>query len=219
MKIILSGPSGAGKDTLIDLWTEKNPQVKRAITATTRSPRPGEVDGVDYFFYSVDEMKSKISNNEMLEHMIVFDNIYGTPKSSVEKICEDGYVPVIRIDVQGAFELMPKITDATSIFILPPSLEELKRRITNRKTETPEKIEERLDVAIAEIMCSYFYQNQIVNNDINTALSNLNSILNGANFKETELADKCLCIELNQRTIEKINFFIALADKNGLKSF
>lgn len=218
MKIILSGPSGAGKDTLIDLWTASNPQVKRAITATTRAPRQGEVNGVDYHFYSMEEMESKIANNELLEHMNVFGNIYGTPKSSVDDVCNSGFIPVIRIDVQGAIELIPKMPEATSVFILPPSLFELRARIEKRQTETPEKIEERMDTAIAEIMCSYFYDNQVVNDNLEEALQDLNFIIRGGERISTSLADECMGMELNQRTIEKINCFLVQAEKNGLKS-
>lgn len=216
MKIILSGPSGAGKDTLIDLWTSTNPQVKRAITATTRPPRQGEVDGVDYHFYTMEEMKSKIANNEFLEYMNVFGNIYGTPKSSVEAVCDMGCIPIIRIDVQGAIELIPKMTDVVSIFILPPSLDELRKRITKRQTETPEKIAERMDTATAEIMCSYFYDNQIVNDSLEDSIQDLNFILKGGEKINTDLADECLCMTLNQRTIEKIDFFLKQAENSGL---
>lgn len=216
MKIILSGPSGAGKDTLIDLWTSINPQVKRAITATTRPPRQGEVDGVDYHFYTMEEMKSKIANNEFLEYMNVFGNIYGTPKSSVEAVCDMGCIPIIRIDVQGAIELIPKMTDVVSVFILPPSLEELRKRIVKRQTETPEKIEERMDTATAEIMCSYFYDNQIVNDNLEDSINDLNFILNGGEKINTDLADECLYMTLNQRTIEKIDFFLEQAENSGL---
>jgi guanylate kinase len=218
MKIILSGPSGAGKDTLIDMWAESNPRIKRAITATTRAPRPGEVDGVSYHFYTIEEMKAKIANNEFLEHMNVFGNIYGTPRSSVDEIVAAGDVAIIRIDVQGAIELIPKMPDAVSIFILPPSLEELRRRIEGRKTDTPEKIEERMDTAIAEIMCSYFYDHQIVNDDINVALSGIEGILSGKTRESTELADECMNMLLNQRTIERIEKFLALADESGISS-
>lgn len=217
MKIILSGPSGAGKDTLIDLWTASNPQIKRAITATTRAPRQGEVNGVDYHFYSMDEMESKIANDEFLEHMNVFGNIYGTPKSSVDDVCNNGCIPVIRIDVQGAIELIPKVDDAVSIFIMPPSLDELRNRIVKRQTETPEKIEERMDTAIAEIMCSYFYDNQVVNDKLEDALNDLNFIINGGERINTTLADECMSATLNQRTLEKIDCFLKQAEKNGLK--
>lgn len=218
MKIIISGPSGVGKDTLIDLWTSSNPQIKRAVTATTRAPRPGEVNGVDYHFYSMDEMECKIANDEFLEHMNVFGNIYGTPKSSVDDVCSQGCIPVIRIDVQGAIELMPKITDLVSIFILPPSVEELRNRIVKRQTETPEKIDERMDTAVAEITCSYFYDNQVVNNSLQDALEDLNFIVKGGERINTQLADECMCMELNQRTLEKLNNFLEQAERNGIKS-
>lgn len=173
MKIILSGPSGAGKDTLIDMWAQRNPHIKRVITATTRAPRAGEENGRDYHFYTLDEMESKIANGEFLEHMNVFGNIYGTPISSVESVVDEGNIPVIRIDVQGAIELIPKMENTTSIFILPPSLESLRQRMEKRNTESKEKIDERMDVAIAEIMCSYFYDHQVTNNDLSSAVLEL----------------------------------------------
>lgn len=218
MKIIISGPSGAGKDTLIDMWIASNPRVKRAITATTREPRPGEIDGVSYHFYSMEEMQAKIANGDFLEHMDVFGNIYGTPKASVDAVVDAGGVAIIRIDVQGAMELIPKMEDAVSIFILPPSLEELRRRITLRKTDSPEKIEERMDTAVAEIICSYFYDHQIVNDQLVDALAQLEDILNGGEYESFDLPNRCMFMQHNERTHDKIDKFMALAERTGISS-
>ena len=216
MKIILSGPSGVGKDTLIDAWIEFNPRVKKTITATTRPPRQGEINGVSYHFYSLEEMQLRIDNDEFLEHMNVFGHIYGTPKSSVDKVVAEGGVAIIRVDVQGALELIPKMKDAISVFILPPSMEELKKRIVGRKSESKEEIEERLNTASAEIMCSFFYDNQIINDDISEAIRQLEAMLSGEIFENVDLADECMRETLNEYTLTKMNSFLNLAEKTGI---
>lgn len=215
-ELIISGPSGAGKDTLIDMWIERNPRIKRVVTATTRAPRPNEVGGVHYHFYSHEEIQNRIDNDEFLEHMNVFGNIYGTPKSSVQSIVDNGDVAIIRIDVQGAIDVMPKLPNATTIFVLPPSLEELRRRLTERGTDSPEKIEERMDTAIAEIICSQLYDCQIVNDDRETAVQQLEDILSGQVYEDSDLAMKCMWMQHNERTHEKIDQFLALAAERGV---
>jgi len=217
MVIILSGPSGVGKDTLIDMWMEKNPTVKRVVTATTRAPRPGEINGQDYHFYTLEEMEDKIQNGDFLEHMNVFGDIYGTPRSSVDSVTQEGGVPIIRIDVQGAIELIPKIGDAVSVFIMPPSLEELRKRIEGRKTDTAEKIAERMETAIAEIACAYFYDHQVVNNDLEEACKVLDGILAGQESTALELAEECaMTPTLTQRTRERFEKFVDMAVQNGV---
>jgi guanylate kinase len=148
--------------------------------------------------------------------MDVFGNIYGTPKSSVQDIVQDGNVAIIRIDVQGAIDVMPKMPNATTIFILPPSLEELRRRLTERGTDSPEKIEERMDTAIAEIICSQFYDCQIINDDKQAAVQQLEDILSGQIYENSDLAMKCMWMQHNERTHEKIDKFLALAEERGV---
>lgn len=219
MKIILSGPSGVGKDTLIDKWIERNPSVKRVVTATTREQRPGEIDGVSYHFYTVQEMEQRIANDEFLEYKNVFGNIYGTPKSSVDSIVNSGGVAIIRVDVQGAIELMLKMTDAITVFILPPSLEELNNRINERKTETKEKIKERMDTAVAEIACSVFYAHHVVNDDLSAAVDRLENILNGIDYKNLDLARSIGDSNHSKEANDKIREFMIFAGQTILNAF
>jgi guanylate kinase len=212
-KIIISGPSGSGKDTLIDAWMKINPRVKKVITATTRTPRYNEIDGVHYHFYTKSEMQERIDNGEFLEHMNVFGHIYGTPKSSVQQIVDDGDIAIIRIDFQGAMEIRPKLTDVRTVFILPPSLEELHLRLQKRGTDSAEKISERMDTAIAEIIASEYYDCQIVNDEINLAVEKLENISKGFLYKNQDLASHCVWLQHDEATHQKINQFLSLGDE------
>ena len=217
MQIIISGPSGVGKDTLIDEWIKQNPLVKRAVTSTSRPPRDSEQDGIDYHFLSRSDMDKKIQNGEFLEHKEVFGELYGLPKGSVDTIVDAGGIAIIRVDVQGALELMPKMPSAHSIFILPPSLSELQKRIENRKSDTEEKIKERMDTAIAEIIFSCFYKNHIFNIHTPNAVRHLENVLKGWVYKTDLLTIECLSLkEQSALTMEKLQIFSKLAKENNL---
>lgn len=175
--VIFSGPSGVGKDTLLDAWRESNNLVKRVVACTTRASRPGEVDGVDYHFKSHHEFEALIAANAFLEHKLVFGNYYGTPVREMEQMLAEGLIAVLKIDVQGAITAMELRPDATTIFVMPPSMDELDRRIRARATETSDVIEKRLATAHAEIELSSRYQYKIVNDQINRAVAQLNKIV------------------------------------------
>lgn len=175
--VILSGPSGVGKDTVIDAWREINPKVERVVAYTTRNPRPGEVNGLDYHFVSVEEFQEKASCGEFLEFKEVHNNWYATPLTDMENLIDAGKIAILKIDVQGALHAMALRKDAISIFILPPSMEELELRIRGRGLDDPEVIEKRLINAQDEVAMAPKYHHQIVNLDIGLTVSMLERIV------------------------------------------
>ena len=175
--VILSGPSGVGKDTIIDAWREINPRVERVVAYTTRSPRVGEVDGLDYNFVSTDDFHFKVKNGEFLEFKEVHGNWYATPLTDMEDLLRAGKVAILKIDVQGALHAMTLRKDAISIFILPPSMNELEQRILGRGTDSPEVIAKRLANAEDEVALAPKYQHRIVNLDVEMTVSLLERIV------------------------------------------
>ena len=161
---VFSGPSGVGKGTLkAKLFEEFADQIAYSVSATTRGPREGEVDGKDYFFISRQEFERRVKNNEFLEHAEFAGNCYGTPRAYVEKLLDSGMNVVLEIDVQGALQVMKSMPECVSVFILPPSFEELEHRLRGRGTETEEKVRERLGTAKRELPYAPQYDYQIVN--------------------------------------------------------
>ncbi|HID79595.1 MAG TPA: guanylate kinase [Aquifex aeolicus] len=171
---ILSAPSGAGKTTVGNLLLREVPYLEKVITVTTRSPREGEKHGVDYYFLSEDEFLKKIEKGEFLEWARVYRYYYGTPKSEVERILSQGKDALLIIDVQGAFQVKEKFPNAVSIFLLPPSLGELKKRLTLRGER---EIEERLEWAKKEIPCAKHFDYVVVNNVLEKAVEEIKSIM------------------------------------------
>ena len=178
--VILSGPSGVGKDTVLDAWRLRNPRVQRVVAATTRTPRSGEVDGVDYHFLTREAFLNKANCNEMLEFKEVFGNLYGTPVEGMERLLTEGKVAILKIDVQGGLDVIEKRPDAVTIFLLPPSQAELEERLRARCTDDPADIERRLQHAKAEIAIGMnHYKHQVVNADVDRAVDELEAIVNG----------------------------------------
>lgn len=177
--VILSGPSGVGKDTLIQAWAEANPRVKRVITCTTRAPRDGEVDGVHYHFLTKEQFEDKTQRGELLEQEPVYtETMYGTPRDGVESLLAAGRIAVLNVDVNGAKAIKRLYPDAATVFILPPSMDELKRRLTMRNPDAdPQRIEERITRAEMEIAQSDWYEHRIVNDDVQTAVRKLQEIV------------------------------------------
>lgn len=175
---VFSGPSGVGKGTLkAKLFEEFADQIAYSVSATTRGPREGEVDGKDYFFISRQEFKRRVKNNEFLEHAEFAGNCYGTPRVYVEKLLDSGMNVVLEIDVQGALQVMKSMPECVSVFILPPSFEELEHRLRGRGTETEEKVRERLETAKRELPYAPQYDYQIVNGgDIEAAYQSLRDV-------------------------------------------
>ncbi|BDW99390.1 guanylate kinase [Maricaulis maris] len=182
--LALSSPSGAGKTTLSKRLLSQNPDVVLSVSATTRKPRPGEVDGQDYHFISVDEFKKKIEDDEFFEWAEVFGRYYGTPKTPVMEAVEDGRDVVFDIDWQGAQALAAAAPDDTvRVFILPPSIALLEDRLRKRGQDTPEIIKGRMARAKDEISHWHEYDYVIVNDDFARALEKLNEILHAERLK------------------------------------
>ena len=175
---VFSGPSGVGKGTLkAKLFEEFADRIAYSVSATTRGPREGEVDGKDYFFISSQEFERRVKNNEFLEHAEFAGNCYGTPRAYVEKLLDSGMNVVLEIDVQGALQVMKSMPECVSVFILPPSFEELEHRLRGRGTETEEKVRERLETAKRELPYAPRYDYQIVNGgDIEAAYQSLREV-------------------------------------------
>ncbi|MFZ4508855.1 MAG: guanylate kinase [Fimbriimonas sp.] len=177
--LILSGPSGVGKDTLLDAWHGRNPRVQRVIAYTTRAVRPGETDGIDYHFVSPDRFHELAAGGHFLEHKEVHGNFYATPLTDMERMLAEGRFAILKIDVQGALDVMTLRPDALAIFLLPPSMDELERRIRCRGTEDEAAITKRLQNARDEIALSERYHRRVVNDDLERALAELESIARG----------------------------------------
>ena len=175
--IVLSGPSGSGKGTICKSFLEKNEKVGLSISATTRAPRDGEVDGTHYFFIDKPKFEEMIQKKELLEYVHVFDNYYGTPKKYVDDKIESGDDVILEIEIEGAKNIKTSYPDAVLIFVLPPTIEELRRRICSRGTETMEQIEKRLDRSIREISEIEQYSYFIVNDDLEYSVKELEAIV------------------------------------------
>jgi guanylate kinase len=177
--VILSGPSGVGKDTVIDAWVRANPSVERVVAATTRPPRPGERDGVDYRFLDRAAFESLVARGALLEHKLVHGNWYGTPIETLDAGLAVGKTMILKIDVQGALSVMPLRPDAITIFLLPPNSEELERRLRARHSETAGQVAERLTNAREEIAQAPRYQHQVVNSDVEDTVRQLEALVHG----------------------------------------
>ncbi len=183
---IIAGCSGVGKGTLLKLFLEKNPEIKLSVSATTRAPREGEKDGINYFFVSRDDFKKSVDNNEFLEWAEFSGNLYGTKKSFVEKTLNKGIDLILEIEVQGAKQVKTAMPEAISIFIMPPSIEELEARLRGRHTESEEAIQKRLHEVNREIEEGKNFDYRIINDKLENALLNLQNIFNS---KRKENAD------------------------------
>ena len=175
--IVLSGPSGSGKNTVCDMAKEVMPNIWESVSMTSRKPRKGEVDGKDYYFVSEEEFEKNIEDGKMLEHAKFAGNYYGTPRESVQKQLDAGRDVLLVIEIQGALQIKEKIPQALFVFLLPPSMKELKRRLRMRKTETEEKLMERFETAYKEINELPQYNYVIVNDKADEAARKLEAII------------------------------------------
>lgn len=175
--IVISGPSGAGKSTVVFKAIEGRSNVCFSTSVTTRKPRPNEVDGKEYFFVDLDRFKEMVENDELLEHAEYVANSYGTPRAYVEQKLNEGLDVILDIEVQGARQVNEKMPDAVKIFIIPPSMTELRKRLENRGTDTARAIEARLMRARQEYAEADFYDYIIVNDNAEKAAEELSAIM------------------------------------------
>jgi len=174
---VISGPSGVGKGALVSKLRANHPEIKLSVSATTRNPRPGEINGVHYFFLTKEDFKNRIELGEFLEWAEFSGNFYGTNKKFVEKMLEEGQSIILEIDVQGAIQVKSQLKDAVLIFIEPPSFEELKSRLVKRSTESDEEIQKRLSAVKRELEQKNEFNYIIVNDNLDIALKNLETII------------------------------------------
>lgn len=189
--ILISGPSGTGKGTVCDLLRKNHPEISYSISATTRQPRPGEQDGVNYYFYDKEKFRQMIDAGELLEWAEVYGNYYGTPKQKVLDRLNAGEDILLEIDTQGALNVMKAVPEGLFIFLLPPSLEELANRLKGRGTETEESLQRRLGAAVDEIKIAHNYRYVVVNDKVEAAEKAIAGIIE-AEHHRTDLNDELL---------------------------
>ncbi|MGA1846637.1 guanylate kinase [Deferribacter abyssi] len=187
---VISAPSGAGKTSLCNKLLAKYPKrLRYSISFTTREPRVGEVNGEDYFFIDEKEFKKMVDSGEFLEWAVVHGNYYGTSKKVIENFIKDGFDVILDIDPQGARQIKSKFNDAIFIFIIAPSLKELRNRLINRRTESMEKINLRLKNALKEIKFFKMYDYLIINRFLNVAFEELDAIYKAEHLKTRDIDD------------------------------
>lgn len=175
--IVVSGPSGAGKGTICQELFRQHNDLQYSISATTRAPRNGEQDGVNYWFVAKERFESMIEQDDLLEWAEVYGNYYGTPRSYVQKMIDSGNDVVLEIDTQGALQVKKKFPEGIFIYIVPPSLEELSKRIYGRGTDAPDVIQKRLSCAKEELSCACEYNYLVVNDQLAQAVAKVRSIV------------------------------------------
>jgi guanylate kinase len=178
---VIAGPTAVGKGTVVKHLLQANPDIQLSVSATTRLPRVGEVEGVDYFFVSNDKFDEMIANNELLEYAVVHqNNKYGTPRKPVEQALSLGKQIILEIDIQGAEQVKRAMPSANLIFIKPPSFEELKKRLIGRGTESQAEIEIRLKTAILELQEADRFDHQVINSEVAQCAQEVLDLMNQA---------------------------------------
>lgn len=176
--LVISGPSGTGKGTIIERLMQEDATLVFSVSATTRQPRPGEVDGVHYHFMTVEKYNELVAEDAFVEHAQVHGNYYGTLKSEVNQRIARGETVILDIDVQGALNVIDSGIECVSVFIEPPSIEELRARLVNRGTESPENVERRMNNAIWELSKKDRYQFHVINDNLEDAIAQMRDIIN-----------------------------------------
>ena len=192
---VVSGPSGCGKDTIVQGLLKRRKNTWLSVSCTSRSPRPGEIDGKDYFFLTPEEFEKRINENDFLEYAKYADNYYGTPKSNIEEHLNKGEDVILVIEIQGALKIKNILPDTLFIFILPPSMKELRRRLENRGTETKDKIDKRFLRAYEEINEVNKYNYVVVNDEVAQAVTKIEAIM---------IAQKCRVDRIMELDIDNI---------------
>ena len=187
--IVVSGPSGVGKGTVLKEYLNSRDGITYSVSATTRQPRPGEENGIHYYFLSREEFERTAAEGGMLEYASYNGNYYGTPKAPVEQQRNQGNDVVLEIEVQGALQVKKSCPDALLIFVAPPSFEELKNRLTGRQTEDAKTVENRLNIARQELMCAGEYDYIIVNDTVEQAVRRLEQIISANRYNKNNMKE------------------------------
>ena len=182
--VVLTGPSGAGKDSVLNVLKELGSPYHFTITATTRSPRPGEQHGVDYYFVSRDEFESMVRDGKLLEHAIVYGQEKGVPKAPIREALAEGKDVIMRTDIQGARHIKSIVPGTITIFIAPPSFEELERRLRDRGADSPEQMALRLRTAAEETNAAGEFDHTVVNDDLPRCAAAIEAILETERSRE-----------------------------------
>lgn len=183
---IISGPSGVGKSTVLKALLDKRNDIYFSVSATTRPPRPGEIDGVHYHFMDVDTFRDWIAKDKFLEYAEYVGNFYGTPKEFVDSAINRGQDVILDIEIQGSIQVCGKRPDTVRIFIAPPSWSELERRLTERGTDSPEKVQKRLLRAKVEFQTAHTYDYFVINDTVEQAVAELDAIMTAEHCKPRE---------------------------------
>lgn len=188
--IVISGPSGAGKGTVCKELLKQMKNLAVSVSATTREPRNGEIEGINYYFLNKGNFLDMIGNNEFLEYAKVYDNYYGTPKTPVLNMLEKGVDVILEIDIQGAAQVRANYPDGIYIFVVPPSIKELEKRITERGTESKEQLIKRMDCAYDEIRNAANYSYIVINEEVPVAAYQIASIITAEKCRSERLESK-----------------------------
>ena len=200
--VVVSGPAGTGKQTVISQYLKEHPNACTCVSATTREPREGEVDGKDYYFVSYIEFERMIRTGQMLEYSYISKNGYGTPKKAVEDARKAGHNVILDLDVVGAMRVRTLCPDATLVFILPPSWDELENRLTKSGRYDEETINRLMDMAEEDIACANLYDYIIINEDVSKAVNRFAQIVHGHRYSRTSMEsflNSYIEGEINQR--------------------
>ena len=181
--MVFSGPSGCGKGTVLKEFFASGGDAFLSVSATTRAPRPGEEDGVHYYFLSREDFEQRLSQDEILEHVCYCGNYYGTPRGPVYERLERGENVILEIEVQGGLQIREKCPEAVLVFVLPPSFDELRRRLLGRQTEDMETVSRRLETARQEMQAAYDYDYIVVNDRLEDAVDELKAIFAAEKIK------------------------------------
>ena len=187
MLILFSGPSGVGKDTLLDVVLKKNVELKKSVSLTTRNIRENEVAGKDYLFTNISDFEKMIANSEILEYAQYGSNLYGTPKAPIDKWLSEGETVILKIEVQGAENIKKLYPDSVGIFVLPPSMVELENRLRSRGTENEQDVKKRLEIARDEIQKSINYDYFVVNDNLDCAVEDVLTIIKALGFSNKRM--------------------------------